>query len=133
MGYNGLTIHEDDSARSQHLQPAAPQPQIMTEQDHNVQMSGVDEDEEDDEDTENEVDETVADDMRKLEENFKGISQKYRLINRIGEGMLSHYGSIALLTGSRYFLDCIQSRTAGHSARRGYRERGPRTRLCHSS
>lgn len=40
----------------------------------------------DDSESENEVDESVAEDMRKLEENFKGISQKYRLINRIGEG-----------------------------------------------
>jgi hypothetical protein len=54
------------------------------------------EDEEDDEDlsedydeseSEDEVDESVVEDMRRLEESFKGISQKYRLINRIGEGI----------------------------------------------
>ena len=39
-----------------------------------------------DSESEDEVDESVVEDMRKLEENFKGISQKYRLINRIGEG-----------------------------------------------
>lgn len=39
------------------------------------------------EDTEDEVDESVVEDMRRLEESFKGISQKYRLINRIGEGI----------------------------------------------
>lgn len=38
---------------------------------------------------EDDVDETVAEDMLKLEENFTGISQKYRLINRIGEGTFS--------------------------------------------
>lgn len=36
--------------------------------------------------SEDEVDESVIEDMRKLEESFRGISRKYRLINRIGEG-----------------------------------------------
>ncbi len=40
----------------------------------------------DESESEDEVDESVVEDMRKLEESFKGISQKYRLINRIGEG-----------------------------------------------
>jgi hypothetical protein len=39
--------------------------------------------------SEDEVDESVAEDMRKLEESFRGISRKYRLINRIGEGNMS--------------------------------------------
>ncbi len=38
------------------------------------------------EESEDEVDESVVEDMWRLEESFKGISQKYRLINRIGEG-----------------------------------------------
>ena len=36
---------------------------------------------------EDDIDDSVAEDMKKLEESFKGISQKYRLINRIGEGL----------------------------------------------
>ncbi|KAK2750901.1 hypothetical protein FQN55_001473 [Onygenales sp. PD_40] len=36
-----------------------------------------------------EVDESVAEDMRKLETAFEGISHMYRLINRIGEGTFS--------------------------------------------
>ncbi|PGH00468.1 CDC7 protein kinase [Blastomyces parvus] len=36
-----------------------------------------------------EVDESVAEDMKKLESSFKGISSRYRLINRIGEGTFS--------------------------------------------
>lgn len=43
-------------------------------------------DESDEGESEDEVDESVIEDMRKLEENFKGISLKYRLLNRIGEG-----------------------------------------------
>lgn len=33
------------------------------------------------------VDESVKKDMRKLSETFAGISERFRLINRIGEGM----------------------------------------------
>jgi hypothetical protein len=44
------------------------------------------EDETEEEDEEEEVDETVLEDMRKLEMTFKGISERFRLINRIGEG-----------------------------------------------
>lgn len=36
-----------------------------------------------------EVDESVAEDMLNLEDTFKGISQRFRLINRIGEGATS--------------------------------------------
>ena len=39
-----------------------------------------------DEEDEDDIDDSVAEDMKKLEESFKGISQQYRLINRIGEG-----------------------------------------------
>jgi cell division control protein 7 len=45
------------------------------------------EDEDEDED-EDDIDDSVIEDMRKLEESFKGISQKYKLINRIGEGIV---------------------------------------------
>ncbi|KAL1962795.1 hypothetical protein VTN77DRAFT_9164 [Rasamsonia byssochlamydoides] len=38
---------------------------------------------------EEEVDESVKEDMRKLEETFPGISEQFRLINRIGEGTFS--------------------------------------------
>lgn len=33
------------------------------------------------------VDPTVAEDIQKFEETFKGIKERFRLINRIGEGM----------------------------------------------
>ena len=41
------------------------------------------------EEEEEDIDNSVAEEMKKLEENFKGISQKYRLINRIGEGNIA--------------------------------------------
>ncbi|CAI7600707.1 unnamed protein product [Penicillium pancosmium] len=41
------------------------------------------------EDEEEEVDESVREDMTKLEDTFPGISERFRLINRIGEGTFS--------------------------------------------
>jgi cell division control protein 7 len=40
-------------------------------------------------DEEEDVDEAVLDDIQRFEESFKNISQRYRLINRIGEGTFS--------------------------------------------
>jgi len=37
---------------------------------------------------EEEVDESVREDMNKLEDTFPGISDRFRLVNRIGEGMV---------------------------------------------
>lgn len=37
---------------------------------------------------EEEVDESVREDMSKLENTFPGISDRFRLVNRIGEGMI---------------------------------------------
>lgn len=57
-----------------------------------VQIVGDEEEDQSEEgyetESEDEVDESVVEDMRKLEESFRGISRKYRLINRIGEGIL---------------------------------------------
>jgi cell division control protein 7 len=39
-------------------------------------------------DSEEDVEDMVAEDMARFEESFKGITKRYRLINRIGEGML---------------------------------------------
>jgi len=47
--------------------------------------------ENDDDESGDEVEESVIEDMRKLEESFRGISRKYRLINRIGEGDMNTY------------------------------------------
>lgn len=45
--------------------------------------------ESDDSDDGTEVEDTVAEDMQRLERSFKGFAKKYRLINRIGEGTFS--------------------------------------------
>ena len=38
------------------------------------------------EESDDEIDESVAEDIQKFEDSFKGITRRYRLINRIGEG-----------------------------------------------
>lgn len=45
--------------------------------------SGNEENSQDDED----VDDSVKEDMKKLEDTFPGISDQFRLVNRIGEGI----------------------------------------------
>lgn len=57
---------------------------VEDDEDDAVEEEASDEFEEDED--EDDIDDSVAEDMKKLEESFKGISQKYRLINRIGEG-----------------------------------------------
>lgn len=59
------------------------------------------------------VDSAVQEDMLRLEETFKGIRHRFRLINRIGEGM--YYGrhlqnQRVTDNMSRYILHRIQSR-----------------------
>lgn len=49
-------------------------------------------------DYEEEVDESVREDMRKLEDSFPGISAQFRLVNRIGEGM----AGLAVIAGLLY-------------------------------
>lgn len=39
-----------------------------------------------DDSSEEEVEEHVAEDIKRFEQSFKNITQRYRLINRIGEG-----------------------------------------------
>lgn len=63
-----------------------------------------------------EIDESVADEMARFEESFVGINKRYRLINRIGEGIFP-LGSMCLASlltfVIRHLLDSIQSRGPG--------------------
>ena len=51
-----------------------------------IDGTGVDDEEE--EERAEEIDESVRKDMKRLEGTFPGISRKFRLVNRIGEGMI---------------------------------------------
>ncbi|KAI5293660.1 hypothetical protein KEM52_005342, partial [Ascosphaera acerosa] len=55
-----------------------------------------------DEDEEDEIDPVVAQDMKKLEENFTGISRRFQLVNRIGEGTFSTVYKARDLLGEGY-------------------------------
>lgn len=84
--------------------------------------------------SEYEVDETVKEEMAKLEDTFREIGMKFRMIARIGEGnarilVSLAYDSNYLLTDlSRNFLNCLQG---GRLALRVLSERlGHRTKGC---
>ncbi|KAJ9312317.1 hypothetical protein DTO271D3_7475 [Paecilomyces variotii] len=80
-------IHRDDPTRqsqTRRLQSIVAEG-IPTDSDHSRDV----EEAEGQDETLEEVDESVKEDMRKLEETFTGISERYRLINRIGEGTFS--------------------------------------------
>lgn len=46
-------------------------------------------------DDDDEVEDSVLEDIQQFEESFKGISKRYRLINRIGEGKKPHRSASA--------------------------------------
>lgn len=87
MGNTAITIHEDEDA-TLHTSAAHTNntSRTMADLESDDEDSMADSISDQSEDSEDDVDESVMEDMRKLEESFKGISQKYRLINRIGEG-----------------------------------------------
>lgn len=94
MGQQSIAIHEDVR-----YEPSTDRLEV----EDMVQLTTDDDDEslgddmsECSEDSEDEVDDSVVEDMRRLEESFRGISQKYRLINRIGEGRIDCYSSLLL-------------------------------------
>lgn len=68
---------------------------LGSEQEMDMDESQVEEEEQEQEEaysdcsdaTDEIVDATVAEDMIKFEDTFKGIKDRFRLINRIGEGM----------------------------------------------
>ena len=83
MGHPAIAIHEDvndQDLQTRRVRKMSAQESLHQEQDEQ------DGDMSDETDSEDEPDESVMEDMKKLEESFEGISQKYRLINRIGEG-----------------------------------------------
>jgi hypothetical protein len=86
MAQRPLSMHEsgtheiDDFCKAR-VMADTQRTQIIKDEEDEDQLDEYDETE-----SEDEVDEPVVEDMQKLEENFKGISRKYRLINRIGEG-----------------------------------------------
>ena len=131
MGQNVILIHEDGDvpSNSAHkLRKMESRRQMVRVPDDEDELQELDDEETSSEasiETEDDVDESVAEDMRKLEESFKGISTRYRLINRIGEGEFGKIRSSAQLisvqapsqrsTRLRRFLKTMKmSRTIPH-------------------
>jgi len=56
-----------------------------------------------------EIDELVLEDMQKFEETFKGITKRYRLLNRIGEGIKSLSATTKIVTDliARHLFNCV--------------------------
>lgn len=59
-------------------------------------------------DYEEEVDESVREDMRKLENTFPGISDRFRLVNRIGEGLFDRDGFLRHGSSNRLTFDSLK-------------------------
>jgi hypothetical protein len=116
-------IHTNPSSKIYHYSAMeVPQPiQLLEDDKDDLEEEAFDEYEEDEDD----IDDSVAEDMKKLEESFKGISQKYRLINRIGEGSFGPETEAPTqkLTKFRHLFYSLQGRAAA-SGRRGELRRG---------
>ncbi|KAI9928064.1 hypothetical protein AWENTII_012267 [Aspergillus wentii] len=80
-----------------YLQPRGGGPQYAidydtaTDSEASVAQSHAQDDQDEDahENEDEDVDDSVKDDMKKLEDTFPGISDRFRLVNRIGEGTFS--------------------------------------------
>lgn len=79
-----IVIHEDDSDADAGVDEDS-QDELDESRDP-LADSGCTRSESSGSDDEDSVDENVAEDMLKFEETFRGITKRYRLINRIGEG-----------------------------------------------
>lgn len=82
-----FSIHDTGPVHPSHMRPPryADEDAAATDTDLSVAPSREASDEEEEED----IDESVKEDMKKLEDTFPGISDRFRLVNRIGEGMVA--------------------------------------------
>ena len=80
-----FVVDDDDAATDSDVSENLPRAQ-----------SDLEDDTQDDED----IDDTVKEDMKKLEATFPGVSERFRLVNRIGEGkgsfLLGHCASFEM-------------------------------------
>jgi cell division control protein 7 len=77
-----IPIHEDLSADDN----GASEMDETEDEAQSPLSRGASSSDEDAECSEEELEQSVAEDMARFEDTFKGISDRYRLINRIGEG-----------------------------------------------
>jgi len=77
-----IAVREDTSEEDHASDVEDTEQGTQSESDLSMQDDGPSSDEE--------MEESVAEDMEKFHSTFKGIGDRYRLINRIGEGIISH-------------------------------------------
>jgi hypothetical protein len=85
MPNDTVAVHEDAAEVPSHARQASKMSSFR--QTASVPPEDLFDQDSDCSESDQEVDDSVLEDMRKLEERFSGISQRYRLLNRIGEGM----------------------------------------------
>lgn len=102
-----IDVHEDDQNEEEVNSELGESMDPLDESGHTVDSS------------DEEVEDAVAEDMSRFEETFVGINKRFRLINRIGEGMSAHIGaSYAGSHGGAYnagrnVLNSLQGRGSG--------------------
>lgn len=77
-----IDVHEDDHKEEDVKSELGESMDPLDESGHTVDSS------------DEEVEDAVAEDMSRFEETFVGISKRFRLINRIGEGKFAHIGTL---------------------------------------
>jgi len=76
-----FNIHHDDMDESMEENEEMEESKVEDVEEMEV------EDNSEDSDSDEEVAASVKEDIRRFQETFKGINERFRLINRIGEGM----------------------------------------------
>lgn len=86
---NSFQIHNDEMKQEESMEEEGIQnEESRAEGDDGPQDEGYSEDSDESDDA---CDATTAEDIAKFESTFKGIKDRFRLINRIGEGIQSTY------------------------------------------
>ena len=101
-----IDVHEDDVQEEEPLSALDESMDPLDESGYTVDSS------------DEEVEDSVQEDMARFEETFVGINKRFRLINRIGEGMshiigLSYAGQRELTCTCRHLLNSVQGRGPG--------------------
>ena len=94
LGGDPSNIHEDPGRRTKASNFEDPETETNV-----VEQPDYGDSSDDSDDSIGSVQESVAEDMLKLEATFKGISKRFRLINRIGEGIVDSLLERACLAG----------------------------------
>lgn len=85
---NSFSIHNDETNQEESMNEEGPEnDESRLEDNERLQDEGCSEDSDESDDA---VDAATAEDIAKFEATFKGIKDRFRLINRIGEGKSSN-------------------------------------------